>query len=280
MENINRTIYGSYLQTCMLMKLPFQMLANSTLNERFGVQQGVAPADGELPAFGYHVIGNGGHKMTMGANGIAKPEPVQHKGTDASLYSPIPFVLREQGNDLSPEQRERYALRRTETHGGVPYFAYYARRVDFSTTIPTPQLIQVQNGVETERAFVPDSSNLNPVPPTLQPTGVNIVSGDYCAVSAQVVLRLTNDEINELKNVAKILYDDEEYAIISEIGLVSGVDKWVSSPGPNSGTISQNEVIAAQIISFINTFYPLAFINNEVETMLDVGATEPMFSLE
>lgn len=280
MENINRTIYGSYLQTCLLMKLPFEMMVSSTLNERFGINNGVAPAEGELPDFGYYVIGNGGHKMTMGANGRSKPEPVQHKGTDASCYSPIPFVMREQGNDLSPEQRKHYCLRRTETHGGRAYFVYYGRRVDKTNVRAVPQLVQVRDGNETSVPFVPDSSNLNPEPPALQPTGVNVVSGDYVAVSAKLALVLTEDDIKELLNVAKILFDDEEYAIISEIGLVSGVDKWMSSPGPNGSTISQNEVICAQVISFINTFYTLAFLNNRAEVLLDVGATEPLFNLE
>lgn len=280
MENINRTIYGSYLQTCMLMKLPFQMMVNSTLNERFGIQNGVAPAAGELPAFGYYVIGNGGHSLTIGANGIAKPEPIQHKGTDASLYSPIPFVLRPQGNDLSPDMRAKYCLRRTETHDGQPYFAYYGKRVDFTDTVAQMQLLQVLNGVENARPFVPDSSNLNPVPPVLQPSGVNVVSGDYTSITAPVGLILSTDEIDEVKAAAKIIYGDEAYAIISEIGLVAGVDKNVASPGPNNSTITQLEVICAQIVSFINSFYPLAFLNKEVEALLDVGATEPIFNLE
>lgn len=281
MENISRTIYGSYLQTCLLMKLPFaafQMLPNTTLNERFGVQQGIAPD--VLPTVGYYVIGNGGHTFTVGANNLSKPEPIQHKGTDASLYSPLPFVLRTQDNDLTPEQRAQYALRRTETHDGVPYFAYYARRIDLSNTAPQMQMVTVQDGNSTTVPFVPDSSNLNPVPQTLSSDGVNLVSGDYAAATAKVALDLANWDVSELLNVAKVLYGDESYAIISELGIVSGVDKNVQSPGPNNTTINQNEVVCAQIVSHVNVFWPLVFNNNGTEILLDVGATEPLFNLE
>jgi len=280
MDNINRTIFGSHLQTCLLMKLAYEVLANSTLNERFSIQQGVMPAKGELPDFGYFVIGNGGHKFTMTASGRSKPEPIQHLGTDASCFEPLPFVLREAANDLSPEERAKYGLRRSEIHGGRPYFAYYARRIDKSNIKAIPQVITVRDGVESVKPFVPTSENLNPVPQNLSPTGVNTVKGDNVSVSAKMALILSESEINEIKNACKVLFDDEELAIISEVGLVSGVDKWVTSPGPNNSTINQNEIIAAQIISFVLAFYPLVYLNKECEILLDVGATEPLFNLE
>jgi hypothetical protein len=262
------------------LKLPYNVPVNSTLNERFGIQQNVFPDASELPSLGYFVIGNGGHKWSTGANGMGIPVPVQHRGTDASCFSPIPFVLREQANDLTVTERARFALRRTETHGGKAYFAYYARRMDKSAVAAAMELVHVADGVSTVSAFTPDSSNLNPTPPTVVPDSVNVTTGDFTAITAKIGLDLSDWDIAELRNVAKVIYDDEKYAIVSEVGLVTGVDKVVSSPGPGNTTITQNEVIVAQVASFVNAFWSLYFNNKANQLLLDVGATEPLFNLE
>lgn len=280
MENITRTIYGSKLQTCLLMGLPFVLETNSTLNERFGIQNGVAPDATVIPTMRYFCIGNGGHTFTMGAGGRSKPEPIQHRGTDAGLFSPIPFVLRETNNDLDVTERAKYALRRQETHGGRQYFAYYAKRLDLVNVSAGMELIHVQDNVNTVTAFIPDSSNLNPTPPVLSSTGVNTVTGEYVSATAKIGLILSGVDINELLNVGQVIYDDPELAIISEVGLCSGVDKYVQSPGVSGTTINFNEAIAVQIVTHINTFKPAAYVSNGTEILLDVGATEPLFVLE
>lgn len=279
MENITRTAYGSYLQTCLLMGLPFSMMANTTLNEKFGIQSGIAPDISERPTMRYYTIGNGGHKMTSGADGLSKPEPIQHRATDGAAFNHIPFVLREPEADLSNAERQNYGLRRQEQHNDVTYIAYYLKRIPMGSVVPALELKSVVDGVETTNPFVPDSSNLNPTPPVLNPEGVNLTNGDYTTATAKLVLQLTPADVAELLNVASILYNDEGFAIISEIGLVSGIDRLVESPGVGNTTITFNEVIAAQIVSHLNAFYPLNFANNGTEIIIDVGATEPLFSL-
>lgn len=280
MENITRTIYGAELQTCLLMGLPLTIKVNSTLNERFGIQNGVLPPDGVLPSMRYYCIGNGGHTFTVGANGRSKPEPIQHRGTDAGLYSPLPFVLREPNNDLTVTERAKYALRRTETHQGRTWFAYYLKRMDLDTVTAGMELITVRDGNSSISNFVPNSENLNPMPPTLSANGVNVISGDYVSATAKLPMILTPDEVAELLNVCKVIYDDEAMAIISEIGLCSGVDKNVQSSGDGGNTINFNEAIAVQIVSHVTTFQALAYNNNGTELLLDVGATEPLFVVE
>lgn len=277
MNAVSRTIYSSYLQTCSLLNLPFTLAPNTTLNELFGIENGIAPAS--TPALGYFAIGNGGHKMTVGANGIAKTEPVQHKGTDAALFNHTPFVLREIANDLMPTERINYALRRQETHNGRQYIAYYLKRISTTNVVPDMEYIAVANGVQTITAFVPDSSNLNPTPQVLSNTGINVVSGDYVAASAKVNIVLTPAEVIELLNVATVLYNDPGMAIISEIALCSGVDKIVQSPTVGNATINFNDAIAVQVLSFISTFYALQFTNSGTTLLLDLGASEPIWNL-
>ena len=280
MENITRTIYGAALQTCLLMALPLTIKTNSTLNERFGIQNGVMPPDDVLPSMRYYCIGNGGHTFTVGAGGRSKPEPIQHRGTDAGLYSPLPFVLREPNNDLPVTERAKYALRRTETHQGRTWFAYYLKRMDLDTVTAGMELITVRDGTSTITNFTPTSENLNPRPPVLSANGVNVISGDYVSATAKLPLILSPQDVAELLNVCKVIYDDEQMAVISEIGLCSGVDKNVQSAGEGGTTINFNEAIAVQIVSHVNTFQPLAYSNNGTELLLDVGATEPLFVVE
>ena len=279
MENIVRTVYSAYLQSVLLLRLPFVAKPSTTLNEKFNIQSGILPTATEYPAMRYYAIGNGGHKMSVGAGGIPKPEVVQHEATDAALYNHLPFVLREDNNDLDVVARAKYGLRRIEIHDGKSYVAYYLKRMDLASTVAGMEYITVTQGTSTVAPFTPDSSNLNPNPSPLSPTGVNIISGDYVSATAKIGLVLTVDDVAELLNVSKIIYNDDSYAIISEIALCSGVDKNVLSPAIGNATINFNEVIAVQIVSHVNAFFPLKYSNNGVETLLDVGATSPLYSL-
>ncbi len=139
--------------------------------------------------------------------------------------------------------------------------------------------VTVTDGVSNTVAFIPDSSNLNPTPPPLDNSGVNVVSGDYVTATARVGLVFTEADINELLNVAEVLYEDDDYAIISEIGLCSGLDKLVTATGANNTSFNFQEAIAVQVVSHINTFLQLKFTNTGTTVLLDVGATEPLFSI-
>ena len=275
MNTISRTIYSSYLQSVMLLKTAFEMKPNTTLNELFGIQNGIAPA--VTPSLGYFAIGNGGHKITVGTNNIPKTDPIQHKGTDAALYNHLPFVLREIANDISVTERANYALRRQETHNGRQYIAYYLKRLPLTDVIPDMEYITTANGIQNVAAFVPNNANLNPVPPVLSNTGVNLVSGDYVAASAKINIILSAADVTELLNVATVLYGDPGFAIISEVALCSGVDKVVQSPADGNTMISFNDAIAVQVLSYISAFFPLQFNNNGTAMMLDLGASVPLF---
>jgi hypothetical protein len=280
MENITRTVYSSYLQTCLALKKNFVAVANTTLNQKFGIQNGVDPAPGQMPGLAYWGIGNAGHSLSLDANGAPVTNVVQHRGTDAALFNHLPFVLRELNNDLSSVERARYALRRIEEHGGRNYFAYYLRRLDLAATAVNMEYTTVVDNVSTTTPFVPDSSNLNPTAPVLNNNGVNVVSGDYTSVTSPVTLSISAADAAELLNVALVIYNDERRAWVSEICLCSGVDKVVQSPGVGAGTIDFNEAIAVQVMTHIAASYQMKFNNNGFQINLDVGATEPLFVLE
>lgn len=103
-------------------------------------------------------------------------------------------------------------------------------------------------------------------------------SGDYIAASAKIPFDLNASDISELGNVANIMYNDKDYAIISEIGLCSGVDKVVTGDF-NGVQASYTEAIGVQIANFVCTYLPTQYLDNDLQLEFDVGSVEPMLTL-
>ncbi len=281
METIVRSALGAYLQTCQLAQLPFTLFQYTTLNEKLNINVVTSLPANETPFLQYLAIGNGGHEMVVGANNITVPEPVQHQPTDAALYNQIPFVLRLPTNDLTTAQQTNYRLRANVVYGGVTYVAYYLKTLDLTTTTggltnQTPSMLYntVSNGTTTSTAYTYTAANLNPTPPT----GSGSTTGNYISATAKLPINFTTFDINELLNVANIIYGSQDYAIISELALCSGLDGAVS--GTFNGVLQNyTEAMAVQVMTFMNTFYPAVFTTNGINLLVDVGAVEPLFSL-
>ena len=274
MRIITRTVYGSALQTALLLGLPYTPPQNTTLNEKFDILKD-AELDGELPHVRYMCIGNRGHRMTAGADGNPYTTPVNHRAKDAALYNHLPFVLRPLDDDLTIDKRANYGLRRIEVIDGVDYAAYYLMRIDTSQIALELQYNTVNEGKTVVQPFVPTSEALNPVPPEIPNSGVISTDGTYLSSSAVVPLILDAVDIDEFVNVSRVLYDTEDRAIISEIGLCSGVDR-VTTADTVDGQFNYEEVIGTQIVSHITGYYPLGYSNERFELQIDAGATEPM----
>lgn len=280
MESTVRTVYGAYLQTCQLTGIPFVLTPNTTLNEKFLASSNIALNSQDIPKMQYVAVGNGGHKMKVSGNSsLQVPEPLQHRTTDAALFNHLPFVLRPQANDLTPAERLRYAIRVEESHDGVDYYAYYLRRVDFTGVEAEMQLKHVDSGVTTTQPLVPTLDNLSPTPPDMGAGGSVPTTGDYVVASARVTFVLDSFDITELKNVAMIIEGSEDFAIISEIAMVSGVEKVVAATDYLGTTFNFNEVIGAQVAAFVSTFHVLKSAANGITTIFDTGATEPLWLL-
>lgn len=282
MRNVTRTVFGAAMQTAQYLGKPYLVQENSTLNEKFGVQANAAPGENERHAVQYFAIGNGGHRAITGADGIAYTTPNNHAATDAACFNHIPFVLREVSNDLSVEQRGQYALRRLETHNGTQYVAYYAKRLTLDNVNVNLQKTQIDGNNQTTTPFVPTAGNLSPTPVGEDAGTDNVIvaSGEYVSGSAVVTINFNQADVDELREVARILYGDEKYAVISEVALVGGVDRTTTGPGPGTTSINYLEAIATQITTFISTYYQLNMQNNGFTFTADVGITEPLFIAE
>src|SRR5690606_35425852 len=261
--------------TCAHLKKPFVAQEHTTLNEKFDVQKNVTLNTGEMPSLGYWTIGNGGHKVQIGAQGFPKITPIDHQADHAALYSHLPFVLRDPTNDLPPATRDKYALRKEVSVEGRTYIAYYLKRLDLGETSVHLKRTQVADGVRTVTEYIPTSANLSPIAPSISNVGTVTTSGEYLSFSATITIVFDEFDVQELLNVANILYGDESYAVISEIGLCTGVDRTVAAQG-QSGQFNYREVLSCQVAAFIPVHYEMIFHSQGFTYMSEVGAVEPL----
>lgn len=278
MENVVPTIFAAHLQTCMFHKLAYTPAAFTTLNEELGIQSGVAVPTGNYPVVGYYAIGDAGHTFEAGGDGIPYPNLYQHQPSDAALYHQMPFVLRRTNNDLLPAQRTRYALRKEMTVGGVVYIAYYLRRIDLSTLTISLQRRDNNGTVVTTTPFVPSASNLSPTPTVLSNSNLNTVTGSTLVCTAPLVVSMTADDVAEYVNVAQILYNNTNRAIISESALCCGFDKTITV-NASTGAFNFNEAIGVQVMSHIADFQAVNFASLGINKVLDSGANTPLYTL-
>jgi hypothetical protein len=278
-NNVTRTIYGAAIQTSLLLGLLFTFPEYTTLNQHLTILKDNLPAVNEKPNLGYYVWGNRGHANTTGADGIPLNDVVQHRATDAGLFGQLPFVLREVNQDLTQLERSKYVLRRQEERNGVAYWAYYGRRLDKSNMTVGIYLTQVQNGVGTTVPFTPTQANLTPSPQQMANSATNLINADYVAARARMTLAMTETDVAEMLNVAKVIYDDERYAIVSELGLCTGVDRQVNAPSFGGGTFQFLEAVGVQIAAHVAVYNPLLQTNTGVQVEMDVGVNEPLYAL-
>lgn len=276
-ELITRTVYGSFLQTNQLLGLPHKILKNTTLNERFNIQSGVLPPNSQTPVLNLWGVGNGGHVMATGPGGVQYPKGLQHRATDGAAFNPLPLVLREPTNDLTQAERALFCGRREEQHQGRTWIAYYYCWLPKVGVESVMEYHVVKDGQDVPSPFVPDTSNLNPVPDQMSSEGVNVISGDYVSTTARTPLNMSAWLAAEFLNVSRVMYDTDELAIISELVLCSSVPKVI--PVTSGGATFQfNEAVAVQVVSHFSCFFPMKYNNNGVELLLDIGATEPLFA--
>lgn len=278
MEIYRRTVYGADIQTCQLLGLQYTPKANTTLNEKFTINSSATLSTNEYPRMQYMTIGIGGHSHIVGAQGRLKITAKQHAASDAALYEHVPFVMRPLDSDLSQTDMAKYGLRKVISHAGVDYAVYYARRLDLSAVTTKYKKKVVANRVETITDFVPDSTVLSPVAPATAP-GATTTDGTYVYATATVKIVFDAAEVSEMLSAIKLLYGEEEYGLISEIGFVTGVDRTLPSAAAAGATFQMNEIVAAQVFCHVFTLQPLYMQRDGFEATYDIGISEPLMIL-
>lgn len=277
METVFRTAYAAHLSTTMLLRKPFTVLPNSTLNQKFNVHADQVPATNEYPSLGYMAIGNKGTTYEVAPGGFLLTTPIPHLARHAAAYNTIPFIVRPVGDDISAAERANYRMRVILSIGGQNYVAYYLRKLDLNNTTPTVELRNVNDGIITNSPFVPELSDLSPTHPVISNPNLNTANGDYLVSTAKTDFILNQSDITNIMEACNILYGDPRYAVINEAMLVTGLDKPLT--GVFGGTTSTyTEVIAAQVAAFIHQSHVLTDSTHEVKISLNVGGVEPLLT--
>lgn len=270
-----RTISGNFLQAVSSAGVAFRLYPNSTLNEKFGVQSGVAPDDGVYPKMRYITIGNRGHSTVIGGDQAEYIKTLKHQPTDAACFNHIPFVLRELSNDLPAEKKSRYCLRVLETHGQKQYIAYYGRRFDTTMAKSGLSTVITKDGQVSTKEFEFSAENLNPTPSILDSEGTVLGSDTTEEASVVITLNLDSFDMQEIYNASTIRSGMINSPVVSEFAFVSGVDKTVAAA---EGGSTYNEVIAAQINIFITTHIPVGFSTEGTTLTFEIGGSEPQMA--
>lgn len=275
-----RTIYGAVNQIAQLLDInpPEDFVKASSLNTIHEVLPNEVPAPGERVKLAYFAIGIGGHAYTQGVDGIALPSTKDHSSKHAGLFKQIPFCLREAGNDLTEEQRQKYALRKVITHQGVQYISYWLKR--FSTegaSIKVFERTLTGGRVTTSEEFSPTATDREPTPMDTSHQVVNPLEAVVMRATCPVLVKMDAFEVGEVLNAATVLYGSEAYSHVSEIAVVTGADRTVQSPNPGSGAVQFKEVIAAQIHTHIPAQLALTNRRGGFEQAFDLAGNEALY---
>ena len=284
MELYTRAYPGIVMQLAQYFGIGMPVVPHSTLNELHEINADATLGTNELPRVGYLAIGNGGHMNKSGVQGFPLMANYIHRSRDTGLFNQLPFVLRPLDNDLTDTERENYGM-----HGivewpvgsGDKYHAYWLLRMDkagLQIKVQDRVVDNQQNTVITD--FVPTTDDLKPPPVDLDNTGINSVKGKYISATVSVRVEFTEFDAEEFLNVCRVMYNSEYYAIISELALVSGVDRTTSTPDGLGGTITMNEVVCAQIANHIPALQPVFSQRKGFDMVSEVGGIEPLLNVE
>ena len=253
----------SGLNISQTLKLPYIVNGSpsnySTLNEFFGV--GEIPSDPlSYPDIKYFCIGSGGSRVTTGASNRTAIEVLTHEPTDAVLFEHLPFILVPANTDLAPLERAKYRIRVLEVYDGVEYWAYYLKTFSTVGSVVNTSIVTVVDGSiqPGALAYVPTSARLAPTPVDINNLIYNIANGQHLVTEAVMPVSLSALDVENIINACIIKYGDIKYAMISEVGIVSGYDvpNTVGSDN-NGGTVNYTEIKCGQILSFLCTLDPL-----------------------
>jgi len=218
--NSQRTLYNIDLHLSMLYNKPYNIIPNTSLNEKFEILPNEQPEVGTYPNLKYYCIGIGGNVTVDNTSGYVYSE---HTPLDGALFEHIPFVMKEIDSDLSASEKLKYRFRRLEVHNNKTYACYYLKVIPDFDLRDYFYRIQTNNGVSTLSILDTNiASILNPTPKPRSINYNNIENVDYVAKVAKMEFSLYNNEIEELKNVLYILNKVDRQ--LTEIGICTGID--------------------------------------------------------
>ncbi len=273
-NTVFKTAWGYALETALKYGITHNIPDHSTLNEALDFSADLTLAPGEKSEIGYMGIGSGGKNVSC-SNNSAMTEYDLYHADQTKLYNHLPFILRAVDNDLTPTEAAKYRGRKVIDVAGTPYVAYYLKVLEKSTmavefetvTIPT-------NGPRTSVPYNTSASIQNPSAPTVG--DIDAANNIYLSTHAYISSNLTELEVTEIKNASAIINGGVSAEYLTEIAIVSGVDK-ADQIAINGNTVDYTEVAKAQINEIVRIDKSLLFGNPDLDITLSAGALDPLY---
>lgn len=264
--NSQRTIYGLDLELSRLAGKQYNVIDNTSLNEKFNVLTEDDVPEGIYPTLKYFAIGVGEVDIVDGNKGYSYSK---HSPVDAALFHHIPFVMKPIDEDLLPSERDKYRFRKIETFNGSDYACYYLKEIDNFELKDDFYKVSTKEEISTLSMFDTNIDTLlNPVPKDRSQNIQDIKSAEYILKLIKITFALTVEEMTELKNVLTLR--QLPVTNITEIGLCTGIDKLVDE---------NKEATCVQVTHHVGVNIELAiYLNNNSSFLrsIELGGGEPM----
>ncbi len=257
------TRWGEAVVASAITQRPIDYIANSTYNEHLDVLANEHIGTTKIPVIKYIGLGIGSdymekiiHPITNAV--IDNPNKYIHSNEDAIPFIPFPYIMRKLGeDDLSKEERAKFALRAIITIKGQKYVAYFLKRANNTNDKVKLEKVTTNSNGEVIKVDPLDPST-RPLEPVRDPDylGETPSSNEYLKVRSTLGLSLTPSEISEIINCAAIMFGVNDIEI-TEFSMVAGIEHSTVVTDGNTN-ITYDEVIAAQSTHFSQVSFSAA----------------------
>ena len=215
-------MYGIRLHNYMSLGLPYKPLVNTTLNEKFNINQDYKPAKGLYPKTNVIVIGTDFNNLNSELTRVnLKLSP--HTPLDAALYNHIPFYLRKLEDVIDNPPSDHYVLRRNITINDVQYLACYGYLTE--DIVYKGDIVKYSN-IDKEYANITkiDTSTGDYLHPKLRDNlDIDKSIAYYLGNFFKLAFFFNKSELTEVANVFDIMYADKILRRITEVGVCSSI---------------------------------------------------------
>ncbi len=272
MNLITKTVYFNDLAVANLRGKKYTPMTNTTLNEKFSILSELENTDVPNPVLKYFCLGVG-NLATIDSDQDLGLYFGNHKVTDGALYQHIPFIMRLIEEDLGPDDRRKYRLRKEVSVDGLDYIAYYLKVIPDDKV--DNQILMITKETDTAPKMEPyttaDASILEPIA-TENRYLIDDYNTKYLVNSDQITLELTYEELIDIKDAMEILNIEEPQHVLNELALVTGSDYLDMSD-------YSLEVINSQISFFLDIDYDIQMLIDKEQAFsrqVEIGGMEPI----
>ena len=265
MFNTTKTIYSMILDNANILNYKYQVLPNTTLNEKFNITTNIED-DIENPSIRYFGIGLDYEDMIEDSN--VNIDNIRHEPHHSSLFKHAPMIARKASIGFTSDEYNKYRLLVRKNINGEDYLFFMLKKIDNIFDSNKILLVESEDNESTISVFSTDRTDiLNPVPKERDDVLDSKI--DYLAYSNHIFLNLDENELSELRDASKLYYGTDDEITLGEVSLVSGIELFYEG---------REEAFNTQTMYFIKINHLLDDnnIQEPFRKSVDIGGMSPM----